>query len=442
VILEDLLSKLDESQVVWVSPRSPTTVGDLQRDIAVCRKSIQEMDVARVALELPDSVRALTWMIALDGIAEVVFLVSGPLQGSDAHDHLTRRFQPTLTVNESLVSKDSNEGVEVSNAANARAATRWVLATSGTTGTPKLIEHSTESLTRTCKADIDRGGYFVWGLVYDPFTFAGLQVVLQALASGSQLVLCSSIGNVAGQAAFLRENKSNALSATPTYWRKLLMSSALKGHYFTQITLGGEPADQSVLNALKSAFPEARIAHIYASTEAGVGFSVADGLMGFPKRYFEGNVAGNELRISSAGTLLIKVEKYAHSLGGASLANEEGFIDTGDLIAIRGERVVFLGRDSGAINVGGNKVIPEEVESVIREVDGVGEVIVRPKGSGVVGQLVTADIQPLSLESDKTALKKAIMTHCRERLEKYKVPALVRFVAEIEHNPTGKIRRT
>ena len=447
MILEELLNKVDDSQLLWVSPERQITAGELKLDIVACRKSILRTDKPRVALELSDSVNALTWILALDGFSEVVFLVPASLQVSEGYGHLKQQFQANLTVTESLARETMASAQEEYSDGNSRPevryATRWVLATSGTTGTPKLIEHSTDSLTKTCKADVDRGKDFVWGLVFDPFRFAGLQVVLQALASGSKLVLCNRMESLASQATFFRDSYANALSATPTYWRKLLMSGALQGHFFRQITLGGEPADQSVLNALKSAFPSARVAHIYASTEAGVGFSVTDGLAGFPKRYLDEGVAGNELRIGDSGTLLVKPEKHTPaSSGGASLANDEGFIDTGDLVEIRDGRVHFLGRDSGAINVGGNKVIPEEVESVIREVEGVGEVLVKPKGSGVMGQLVTAEIQPLSSVADKAVLKKAIIAHCRGRLEKYKVPALIRFVTEIEHNPTGKISRT
>jgi acyl-CoA synthetase (AMP-forming)/AMP-acid ligase II len=441
VILEELLTKISDEQVLWVSPEEQTSVGDLRHDIVACRNLLRGIDASRVALELADSIGALTWMIALEGIAEVVFLVPDSLRSSDDYSALKARFQPTLSVDESFAEKASEKSSDLPVSPKAVDHTRWVLATSGTTGTPKLIEHSTNSLTKTCKADTSRGREFTWGLVYDPFRFAGLQVVLQALASGSRLVLCNHIGSVKDQAAFLREKNANALSATPTYWRKLLMSGGLGNQSFRQITLGGEPADQSILNALKAAFPSARVAHIYASTEAGVGFSVVDGLVGFPAQYLEQGVAGNQLRISESGTLLIKPEEHAPSAGGASLANPDGFIDSGDLVAVREERVLFLGRDSGAINVGGNKVVPEEVEAVIREVDGVGEVLVKPKGSGVMGQLVTAEIQPRKADTDTAALKKQIMTHCRARLERYKVPALIRFVAEIEHNPTGKISR-
>ncbi|ATX76601.1 o-succinylbenzoate--CoA ligase [Reinekea forsetii] len=447
MILEELLNKVDDSQLLWVSPERQITAGELKRDIVACRKLFPLTDKPRVALELSDSVSALTWMLALDGFSEVVFLVPASLQKSNDYVHLKRQFQANLTVSESLDCKvrvpAKEEYVDGNPTPAVRYATRWVLATSGTTGIPKLIEHSTDSLTKTCKVDVSRGKDFIWGLVFDPFRFAGLQVVLQALSSGSKLVLCNRIESFSGQVNFFRDSHANALSATPTYWRKLLMSGALQGHVFRQVTLGGEPADRSVLNALKSAFPSARVAHIYASTEAGVGFSVTDGLPGFPQRYLDEGIAGNKLRISDSGTLLVKPEKHTPVIsGGASLTNAEGFVDTGDLVEIRGGRVHFLGRDSGTINVGGNKVIPEEVESVIREVEGVGEVIVKPKSSGVMGELVTAEIQILSSVSDKAVFKNAIIAHCRRRLEKHKVPALIWFVAEIEHNSTGKINRT
>jgi acyl-coenzyme A synthetase/AMP-(fatty) acid ligase len=107
----------------------------------------------------------------------------------------------------------------------------------------------------------------------------------------------------------------------------------------------------------------------------------------------------------------------------------------------RDDRVYFIGRDSGSINVGGNKVIPEEVEAVIREVDGVAEVVVKPQNSGIIGQLVLAEVQLLDEVSDKKNLKQKIILHCRAHLEKFKVPALVKFVAEIKNNPTGKLNR-
>jgi acyl-coenzyme A synthetase/AMP-(fatty) acid ligase len=443
VIFKELIKRVSDENVLWVSPTGQKTAGELRRNITICRKQLEGVNTARTAIELSDSMVALAWMISLDSVADTVFLVPDSLKKSNVYARLKERFQPTLTVDDEMLAKKHGVvGVDFLDTSDVVAQSRWVLATSGTTGTPKLIEHSTGSLTKTCKIDTARGKDFIWGLVYDPFRFAGLQVVLQALASGSRLVFCHQIADINDQAAFLREEKVNALSATPTYWRKILMTGVLKGHIFKQITIGGEAADQSVLNALRVAFPSARISHIYASTEAGVGFSVTDDLAGFPTQFLEKGVAGNQLRISASGTLLIKPDKYVPWADGAPLANTDGFIDTGDLVAIRGNRVIFLGRDSGSINVGGNKVVPEEVEAVIREVEGVGEVLVKPKSSGVMGQLVIAEIQPKSSDVDRATLKKEIMTYCRAHLEKYKVPALIRFVDELKHNPTGKISRT
>jgi hypothetical protein len=114
------------------------------------------------------------------------------------------------------------------------------------------------------------------------------------------------------------------------------MTGELKGLQLRQITLGGEPADQTVLSALALAFPSARVAHIYASTEAGVGFSVTDGQAGFPQEYLQAGVGGNQLAMSELGNLLIKPEKHVPTYAdGDVLVDNNGYINTGDLVELR-----------------------------------------------------------------------------------------------------------
>lgn len=442
MMLTDLLAQVDLERSLWTFPNRTLNARALAGSVKSCQESLQCDGSSRIALEVSDTASALIWMLALDGFAGTVFLVPDSLRETDAYNLLKKKFKASATIDEAGGVFKERRASSIGTQKVGNVATRWVLATSGTTGTPKLIEHTTKSLTKTCKRDTQRGKEYTWGLVYDPFRFAGLQVVLQSLASGSHLVFAHKLSTLSEQASFMRKHGVNALSATPTYWRKLLMSGELKEHSLKQITLGGEPADQTVLNAIAMAFPEARIAHIYASTESGVGFSVIDGKAGFPQEYFIKGVGGNQLSIGDFGTLLIKPEKHMPtSSGGGPLADDRGFIDTGDLVEQRDNRVHFLGRDSGAINVGGNKVIPEEIEAVIREVKGVAEVVVKPKNSGIMGQLVTAEVEMVGSETDKKALKQDILSHCREKLEKFKVPALIRFVAEIQYNLTGKINR-
>lgn len=440
--LRDFLTLLEPGRELWTFPEFTVNTQSLIKSVELCRKTVQSDADSRIALEVSDTATALTWMMALDGVAGKVFLVPESLRASDDYIELTKQFNASFTITDTAAIKVegySETGKGKINDANID--TQWVLATSGTTGTPKLIEHSTKSLIKTCKFDTQRGKDFRWGLVYDPFRFAGLQVVLQALASGSHLVFVNKLATVSEQIQFMCSKAVNALSATPTYWRKLLMTGEMKGYSLKQITLGGEPADKTVLNALRTAFPGARIAHIYASTEAGVGFSVTDGQAGFPQTFLQHGVGGNCLAVGAQGTLLIKPENHVPTSGGSVLVDSQGYIDTGDLIELCADRVYFLGRDSGAINVGGNKVIPEEVEAVIREIEGVVEVVVKPKRSGVMGQLVTAEVQITKLVTDTKVFRKSIISHCREKLDKFKVPALIRFVEEIDYNPTGKISR-
>ena len=132
------------------------------------------------------------------------------------------------------------------------------------------------------------------------------------------------------------------------------------------VRLSGEIADQAILDNLKASFPEAEVAHAFASTQAGVGFDVRDGCAGFPASYIGMADAKVDLRVED-GTLRIRSARTAlrYLSAGRTLADNRGFVDTGDLVERRGDRYYFLGRREGVINVGGQKVYPEEVEAVL-----------------------------------------------------------------------------
>ena len=242
---------------------------------------------------------------------------------------------------------------------------------------------------------------------------------------------------------YLAEHGTSALSATPSLWRKILMSSSSNRLDLKQITLGGEIADQRILNSLAQRFPGASVTHIFASTEAGVGFSVKDKKAGFPSSWLKSGIRNVEMRVSDNGTLCLKNtylnQKYLGN--GVSLADDNGWIDTGDLVEIENDRVIFKGRLNGAINIGGNKVIPEDVEAVIQEVPGVSQVAVRAKSSSIAGSLVEAlvVVEPDYLEPQ--SLKKKVKEHCSKVLPSFKVPAFVKLVNELPVGSTGKIRR-
>lgn len=320
--------------------------------------------------------------------------------------------------------------------------TQWIIPTSGTTSTPKLIFHTFSSLTRTVKQDITKGESFVWGLTFDIYRFSGIQVFLQSILNGSKLIIPDSSFSISQTIELFVNKECNILSATPSFWRKVLMSPSSLNLEIKNITLGGEISDQSILNALKEKFVNAKIVHIYASTEAGVGFSVKDGKEGFPTDYLRNTLKDMELKIINE-ILFIKPNKQVQDyLSGDKMYNENGFINTGDIVEIKDNRVYFKGRDSGCINVGGNKVLPEEVEFTILKSNLVDEVRVYGKKNPIMGNLVYADVVFKGKSDNIASNKKKLFKYCNTNLNSFKVPAIIKAVESLKITKSGKIQRS
>ena len=123
----------------------------------------------------------------------------------------------------------------------------------------------------------------------------------------------------------------------------------------------------------------------------------------------------------------------------ATLTDDEGFVDTGDMVELRGDRYYFLGRRSGVINVGGLKVYPEEVEAAINRHPAVRMSMVRAKKSPITGALVVADVV-LQGEPDSDNARREILELCHQSLPSHKVPAAIRFVPALAI-AAGKLNR-
>ena len=103
-------------------------------------------------------------------------------------------------------------------------------------------------------------------------------------------------------------NGADSISPTPTFWRMAIMQvqeETLRSLAFKQITLGGEIVDQNILDSLQELYPESRITHIYASTEAGASIVVNDGKSGFPESFISTHDSERSLRIEN-GLLFIR----------------------------------------------------------------------------------------------------------------------------------------
>jgi len=326
--------------------------------------------------------------------------------------------------------------------------TEWVLLTSGTTGSPKMLVHSLASLAGAIKGDVTQESRIIWGTFYDIRRYGGLQIFLRTVLGGASFVI-SSVGERLGDYLVrLGAHAATHILGTPSHWRRVVMSPFAHAIAPRYVRLSGEIADQAILNKLRSFYLQAGITHAFASTEAGVGFEVNDGLEGFPA-HLVGRRGEVELKVDN-GSVRIRSARIAQRYIGekiSTLADDEGFVDTGDMVELRGERYYFLGRRGGVINVGGLKVHPEEVEAVINRHPQVRMSRVRSRKNPITGSIVVADIvlkpQP-GCEGPNTpvvGLQREILQSCRELLARHKIPAAIYFVPDLALSASGKVAR-
>ncbi|RZI60630.1 MAG: long-chain fatty acid--CoA ligase [Pseudomonas sp.] len=318
--------------------------------------------------------------------------------------------------------------------------TEWIFTTSGTTGAPKLVAHSLGSLSRTIRT---AGSSLCWGQTSDAARFAGMQVFLHAVLGGGSIVMPPFGTKLSDRLAFFHKHRCNAISATPTLWRKIVMTPGHEQLNLIQITLGGEIADEAILRELKRCYPQARITHVYASTEAGAAFSVQDGQAGFPLRFLNQDQGGVDVKVVE-GRLFVRTREGALNYvnSDAIFSDTDGFVDTGDLVQVTENRCLFIGRVNGSINIGGNKLHPQQVETILLSLPEVAAARVFSKANAITGQIIVAEIVPKNLDTDANLLKRRMREACLAGLERWQVPGIIKIVPELDVNSSHKLSRS
>jgi acyl-coenzyme A synthetase/AMP-(fatty) acid ligase len=418
----------------------------------------EELRGRSVLIATEDQLAAALALIELDGVAHRLVVCPPDLRGQDLGSIMAIASADAIVSDRELAQAGASStsvvrcGARIEPSDRRRPAsgpTEWVLLTSGTTGLPKLVLHSLSSLTGAIRrSDAAERPAVVWSTFYDIRRYGGLQIFLRAVVGGGSLVLSSATEPIGD---FLKRAGSHGvthISGTPSHWRRALMSPFARSIAPVYVRLSGEIADQAILDHLRVTYPGARVAHAFASTEAGVAFEVGDGLAGFPAGLIGRSGTDVEMKIED-GSLRIRSPRTAmRYVGGqeAAIRDEDGFVDTGDIVELRDGRYYFVGRRGGIINVGGLKVHPEEVEAVINRLPGVRMSLVKPRKNMITGAVVVADVVATSeVESSGAvasgALSRDILNACRSALAPYKVPAAIRFVPSLDVAASGKLVR-
>lgn len=310
-----------------------------------------------------------------------------------------------------------------------KSASEITIFTSGTTGQPKKVVHSVQTLTRSVRC-ADRYNGQIWAYAYNPTHMAGLQVFFQAFENHNTMV------NVFGLPRneiykLIRQHSVTHISATPTFYRLLL---PFDSEYPTvqRVTLGGEKSDGALYESIKKIFPSAKINNIYASTEAGSLFAAKGDSFQIPESIRDKfMVVDDELLIHRS--LLGMSESFKF---------DGDYYHSNDLIEwVDKEQGIFKfkSRKNDMINVGGYKVNPGEVETAINAIDGVRQSLVYGKTNSIIGNVLCADVQ---LEDNAIVTELDIRKQLRDTLQDFKIPRRIKFVESFTLTRTGKLKRS
>jgi acyl-CoA synthetase (AMP-forming)/AMP-acid ligase II len=302
-----------------------------------------------------------------------------------------------------------------------------VLFSSGSSGTPKAAVHDLNKLLlkfNSKKLALRTLNF----LLFDHW--GGLNTMFHILSCGGLVITCrdrspSFICNL------IETYKIQLLPASPTFLKLLLLSGVYEKHNLgslQMITYGTEPMPESTLIKLKQVFPDMKLLQTYGLIELGVLHTKSksdDSLWmkiggdGYSHRVVDGLL---EIKAESAMLGYLNAE---------SPYTQDGWFKTNDSVLVEGEYLKILGRQSELINVGGDKVFPQEIESVILELDFIKDVLVYGESNSLVGNIVCSKIQLIeNFNHELINIKSEIKKYCKTKLSPFKVPVKIIITKE------------
>ena len=308
-----------------------------------------------------------------------------------------------------------------------------VLFTSGTSGEPKAAVHDLTKLLEKFR-NRKRTYRTLNFLLFDHW--GGLNTMFHTLSNGG-VVLALNDRKPKAICEFIEKHRIELLPASPTFLNLLLLSEEYKNYDLSSlklITYGTEPMPESTLQRIRTVFPKVKLQQTYGLIELGVlrSKSKEDGSLWVKVggEGFQTRVVDDLLEIKAESAML-------GYLNAPSPFTEDGWFITGDQVEVDGEYIKILGRKSEIINVGGEKVYPAEVESVIQEMDNVAEVTVYGEKNPIIGNIVCAKLK-LTKEVDNKEFVKYLKSYCKLQLQPFKIPVKITIENKQQYNDRYK----
>ena len=312
-----------------------------------------------------------------------------------------------------------------------------ILFSSGSTGKPKAMIHNLDTLIDSFKDKKEKSMNMLVFLMFDHI--GGLNTVFNALCMGACLII-PKIKDAKTICELIEKYKIMVLPSSPTFLNLILISQEYKNYDLSSlrmITYGTETMPQSLLLKLKEVFPKVKFLQTFGTSETGISTTSSKSsnslFMKLEDINGEYKIVENELWLRSKTQVLGYLNASMDSF------TSDGWFKTGDLVEVDGEYIKIIGRAKEVINVGGQKVLPSEVESIILEMEEISDCMVYGEKNAITGQTVVCDVV---LNKNIENIKKRVRVFCKDRLDAYKIPTKVNVVDKTNFSDRfKKIRR-
>jgi acyl-coenzyme A synthetase/AMP-(fatty) acid ligase len=304
-----------------------------------------------------------------------------------------------------------------------------ILYSSGSTGRPKAMIHDLEKLIGSYQHRKEKDLVFLVFLMFDHI--GGLNTLFNCLSMG--ITLCIPASREPSEICRLIEKyRVNIFPSTPTFLNLILISGEWQKHDMSSlkmITYGTEPVTPALLSRIKDAFPHVKLLQTFGTSETGIvnikSKSSLSSLVKIDDPNTEYRIVEGELWLRSGTQVL------GYLNAGTEQFTPDGWFRTGDMVEEADDGYLKItGRKNDIINVGGQKVFPAEVESVLLEIENIRDATVFGKPNPITGNMVAASVV-LDEPEPVDQLKKKIRLYCKDKLDAYKIPVDIRIMEAI-----------
>ena len=222
----------------------------------------------------------------------------------------------------------------------------------------------------------------------------------------------------------IEKHEVELLPTSPTFLNLILISKAYERYNLSSlklVTYGTEVMPEYTLRQINKILPDIKLKQTYGLSELGILRSKSR-----DNKSLWVKIGGEDYKTKIVDGILYIQAKTAMMgyLNAPSPFDEDGWFNTQDKVVQDGEWMKILGRETDIINVGGQKVYPAEVESVLLSMSNVLDVSVSGIKNPIMGQIVKA-VFNLSDEEDSMNLKKRMRKFCIGKLDPFKIPAQI-----------------